>query len=86
MAASIEPHARIDENTEYGYLWWLKDLPWQDRQVRVVYMSGNGGNKIGFVPELGLTFAITANNYGARGMHEQTERVLVDSVLASVSR
>jgi CubicO group peptidase (beta-lactamase class C family) len=86
VAASIEPHARIDENTEYGYLWWLKDLPWQDRRVRVVYMSGNGGNKVGFVPELGLTFAITANNYGGRGMHEQTERVLVDSVLVSVSR
>jgi CubicO group peptidase (beta-lactamase class C family) len=86
VATSIEPHARIDESTEYGYLWWLKDLPWQNRRVRAVFMSGNGGNKIGFVPELGLTFAITANNYGARGMHEQTERVLVESVLASVSR
>jgi CubicO group peptidase (beta-lactamase class C family) len=86
VATSIEPHARIDESTEYGYLWWLKDLPWQNRRVRAVFMSGNGGNKIGFVPELGLTFAITANNYGARGMHEQTERVLVDSILASVNR
>jgi len=52
--------------------------------VRVVFMSGNGGNKIGLVPDLGLTFVISSNNYGARGMHEQTERVLVESVLASV--
>ena len=36
------------------------------------------------MPELGLAFAITSNNYGARGMHEQTERVLVEAVLASV--
>ena len=84
VATSIQPHARIDEATEYGYLWWLKDLPWHGKRVRVVFMSGNGGNKIGLVPDLGLTFVISSNNYGARGMHEQTERVLVESVLASV--
>ena len=84
IAESTRPHAQIDEQTEYGYLWWLKDLPWRDRKVHVVYMSGNGGNKIGFVPELDLAFAITSNNFGARGMHEQTERVLVQSVLAAV--
>jgi CubicO group peptidase (beta-lactamase class C family) len=86
IAESTRPHAEIELGTEYGYLWWLKDLPWRDRKVHVVYMSGNGGNKVGFVPELDLAFAITSNNYGARGMHEQTERVLVQSVLASVQR
>jgi len=85
IAESIRPHAEIDAQTEYGYLWWLKDLPWRDRKVRVVYMSGNGGNKVGVVPELDLAFAIASNNYGAKGMHEQTERVLVHSVLAAVS-
>lgn len=84
VARSIRPHAQVDEQTEYGYLWWLKDVPWRDRRVRIVYMSGNGGNKIGFVPELDLAFAITSNNYGAKAMHEQTERVLVQSVLAAV--
>jgi CubicO group peptidase (beta-lactamase class C family) len=84
VAESIQPHAGIDGNTEYGYLWWLKDLRRGERTVRAVFMSGNGGNKIGFFPELGLTFAITANNYGAKGMHEQTERVLVENILASV--
>jgi CubicO group peptidase (beta-lactamase class C family) len=62
----------------------LTTLAWQDRKVRVVFMSGNGGNKVGFVPELDLAFVITSNNYNAKGMHEQTERVLVQSVLASV--
>ncbi len=84
IAEATRPHAEIDEVTEYGYLWWLKDLPWGERKVHVVYMSGNGGNKIGYVPELDLAFAITSNNYGAKGMHEQTERVLVQSVLAAV--
>jgi len=84
VATSTRPHAQIDEQTEYGYLWWLKDLPWRDRKVQVVFMSGNGGNKIGFVPELDVAFAITSNNFGAKGMHEQTERVLVQSVLAAI--
>ena len=84
IVAATRARAEIDGGTEYGYLWWLKDLPWRDRKVRVVYMSGNGGNKIGCVPELDLAFAITSNNYGAKGMHEQTERMLVQSVLAAV--
>jgi len=49
--------------------------------VRVIYMSGNGGNKVGFVPELELVFAITSNNYNTPGMHEQTERLLTEFVL-----
>ncbi|MGZ3446324.1 MAG: serine hydrolase domain-containing protein [Myxococcaceae bacterium] len=84
VATSVRPHVQIDEQTEYGYLWWLKDLPWRDRKVHVVYMSGNGGNKLGFIPELDVAFAITSNNYNAKGMHEQTERVLVQSILAAV--
>jgi CubicO group peptidase (beta-lactamase class C family) len=84
VAESIRPHAQIDAQTEYGYLWWLKDLAWRERKVHVVYMSGNGGNKVGFVPELDVAFAITSDNYGSKGMHEQTERVLVKSVLAAV--
>ncbi len=50
-----------------------EDLPWRDRKVHVVYMSGNGGNKA-VRPRLDVAFAITSNNYGAKGMHEQTAR------------
>ena len=84
IAEATRAHAEVEEGTEYGYLWWLKNLPWSGRKVRVVYMSGNGGNKIGFVPELDLAFVIASSNYGAKGMHEQTERVLVQSILAAV--
>ena len=45
-------------------------------------MSGNGGNKIVAVPMLDLVAVITSTNYGTRGMHEQTEKILTDYILA----
>jgi hypothetical protein len=35
--ASIQPHPRIDDKTEYGYLWWLKSFA----GVPAFFMNGN---------------------------------------------
>ena len=48
------------------------------------FMSGNGGNKIAVFPGLDLTVVITSTNYGTRGMHEQTEKLLTDYILPAV--
>lgn len=82
-AASVEPRAEIDEKTEYGYLWWLRTFEANGRKIAVRYMSGNGGNKIAVAPELGLVAVITSRNYGTRGMHELTDRLLAEYVLAA---
>ena len=47
-------------------------------------MSGNGGNKVVAIPALDMPVAISSTNYGTRGMHEQTEKILTDYVLAAV--
>ncbi len=86
VKASIQPHARIDDDTEYGYLWWLKSFKSGDKSYPAYYMSGNGGNKVVVVPSLDLVVAITSTNYGTKGMHEQTEKILCDYVLASVQK
>src|SRR5260370_23379539 len=39
--ASTRPQARIDDKTEYGYLWWLKSFA----GVPAFPMNGNGGDK-----------------------------------------
>jgi CubicO group peptidase (beta-lactamase class C family) len=82
--ASIQPHARIDEVTEYGYLWWLKSFKSGDKSYPAFFMSGNGGNKVVAIPALDMTVVITSTNYNTRGMHEQTEKILTDYVLAAV--
>ena len=84
VRVSTQPHARIDEETEYGYLWWLKAFKSGGKSYPAFFMSGNGGNKVAVFPGLDLTVVITSTNYGTRGMHEQTEKLLTDYVLPAV--
>ncbi|MGZ4815314.1 MAG: serine hydrolase domain-containing protein [Terriglobales bacterium] len=76
---STQPHAQIDDHTNYGYLWWLRTFNGHP----TYYMSGNGGNKVGVVPDLDLAFVITSTNYSTRGMHEQTDKILADYIIAA---
>jgi CubicO group peptidase (beta-lactamase class C family) len=78
---STRPHARIDDHTEYGYLWWLRAFEAGGRRVPAFYMSGNGGSKVLVAPDLRLVVVITSTNYNAKGMHEQTDRLLTDYIL-----
>lgn len=83
---SPQPHARIDDTTEYGYLWWLKSFKSGEKSYPAFYMSGNGGNKIVAIPALDMAVAITSTNYNTRGMHEQTDKILTDYVIAAVEK
>jgi len=84
VKTSVQPHAQIDDETEYGYLWWLKTFKSGGKGYPAFFMSGNGGNKVAVFPGLDLTVVITSTNYGTRGMHEQTEKLLTDYILAAV--
>jgi len=86
VKSSTEPHAQIDDNTEYGYLWWLKTFKSGDRGYAAYLMNGNGGNKVAVFPALDMAVVITSTNYNTRGMHEQTEKLLTDYVLAAVEK
>jgi len=84
VRVSTQPHARIDNETEYGYLWWLKSFKSGGKSYPAFFMSGNGGNKVVVFPSLDLAAVITSTNYNTRGMHEQTEKLLTDYILAAV--
>lgn len=86
VKVSTEPHAQIDEVTNYGYLWWLKSFKSGEKGYPVFYMSGNGGNKVVAIPALDMAVVITSTNFNTRGMHEQTDRILTDYVLAAVEK
>jgi CubicO group peptidase (beta-lactamase class C family) len=81
---SITPHAQINDHQEYGYLWWLQSFKAGDRSYPAFFMSGNGGNKVLGFPTLDLAVAITSTNYNTRGMHEQTDQLLSEYILAAV--
>jgi CubicO group peptidase (beta-lactamase class C family) len=84
VRTSVQPHARIDDDTEYGYLWWIKSFKAGGKSYPAFFMSGNGGNKVAAFPGLDMVVVITSTNYSTRGMHEQTEKLLTDYILAAV--
>ena len=84
VQTSTQPHARIDDQTEYGYLWWLKAFKSGGKSYPAFFMSGNGGNKVAVFPGLDLAVVVTSTNYSTRGMHEQTEKLLTDYILPAV--
>ena len=81
VEASTKPHARVDENTEYGYLWWLKSFHAGSRTYAGILMQGNGGNKVAVFPALDAVVVMTTTNFGVRGSHELTDRLLTDYIL-----
>jgi CubicO group peptidase (beta-lactamase class C family) len=81
VRTSTQPKARIDDDTEYGYLWWLKSFKSGGKVHSAFMMNGNGGNKVVVFPELDLTVVLTSTNYNTHGMHEQTDRLLTDYIL-----
>jgi CubicO group peptidase (beta-lactamase class C family) len=86
VKASITPHARIDDETEYGYLWWLRKFKAGDRAFAAFYMTGTGGNKVFVFPEVEMTVVITSENYRERDAHPLSERLLADYILSAVEK
>jgi CubicO group peptidase (beta-lactamase class C family) len=76
--ASTRPHARIDDSTEYGYLWWIRDFGGH----RSYYMTGTGGNRVHVVPDLDAVVVITTTNFRLRNAHELSDRLVAAAIQA----
>ena len=84
MAASVQPHARIDDDTEYGYLWWLKTYKAGGRNFRSYFMSGTGGNHVHVFPDQKTVVVITTTNFRERSPHEITDKLLTERILPAL--
>ncbi len=78
---STRPQARIDETTDYGYLWWLKEFGPYEKACRAYYMAGAGGNKALVFPEHGCCAVITSTNFRRRDAHQLTDSLVEDYIL-----
>ncbi len=85
VKASTEPRAQVDEETEYGYLWWLKSFKAGTKNSPAWLMQGNGGNKVAIFPALKTVVVITTTNFGMRNAHQLSDKLLTDYVLAAAS-
>jgi len=78
---STRPHVRVDDDTDYGYLWWLRRMPRGAENTPGWFMQGNGGNKVVVFPEEDLVAVVTARNFGAPKGENLEDRILTDYVL-----
>lgn len=82
VQASIAPHARPNDDMDYGYLWWLMRFPGKDSKVWKSYsMNGTGGNSVQVFPAERLVVVVTTTNYNARQPHLLTAKLLMEQVL-----
>jgi CubicO group peptidase (beta-lactamase class C family) len=83
--ASTRPHAQIDDQTEYGYLWWLRIFGKRPNAHHAFYMSGAGGNKVLVFPDLDLVAVVTSENFHRHDAHELSEHLVAEFILPAVS-
>ena len=82
VQASIAPHARPNDDMDYGYLWWLMRFPGKDGKVWKSYsMNGTGGNSVQVFPEQRVVVVVTTTSYNVRQPHLLTAKLLMEQVL-----
>ena len=79
VAESLRPHARVNDDTEYGYLWWLRQYAGE----RCFFMAGTGGNRVHVFPDRELVAVITTTNFRRRDANALSDRLLVEQILES---
>lgn len=84
VAESTRPHANIDDQNDYGYLWWIRSFGKDADSHRAFYMSGAGGNKVLVFPDLDLVAVVTSENFHRRDAHDLSNRLLEKYVLPAV--
>ena len=80
--ASLTDYVRIDESTNYGYLWWRPRYEVSDSIYTANMMSGSGGNKVYALPEFGIVVVITKNDFRDRNAHATAEALFREEVVA----
>jgi CubicO group peptidase (beta-lactamase class C family) len=77
VAESLRPHARVNDEIEYGYLWWLREYVGE----RCFFMAGTGGNRVHVFPERDLVAVITTTNFRRRDANALSDRLVVEQIL-----
>lgn len=78
---SLTAQATTGEAADYGYLWWLMKIPYQDAVITTPTMAGNGGNAVFLFPEKRAVVVITTANYQERQPHLLTFKLLTEHLL-----
>lgn len=75
-----------DYKLDYGYLWWVKDYPYNGKTVRAYFASGNGGQIAMAIPDLDLAIGFYAGNYNDAGGRTATNVYVPKYILPAVEK
>ena len=84
VRASTEAHVTVDDETDYGYLWWLRRMRSGSARVSGSFMQGNGGNKVAVLPDRKAVVVLTAENFGAARAEALEDRLLTDEIFPAL--
>ncbi|AVQ00223.1 serine hydrolase [Ahniella affigens] len=87
VKASSTAHAQVEAapKIDYGYLWWLLDLPLANGEtIHLVAMNGTGGNTVLYVPSLDASIVVTTENYDVQGAPRLTLKLLSELVIPAI--
>lgn len=82
---STTPYVNARDNVDYGYLWWLQKFGPKEKAYSAYYMAGNGGSKIAVFPGLDMVVVLTSNMYGTSKAHQQSEKILSEYIVPSIT-
>lgn len=87
VEASLRPRAAIEQQQgfEYGYLWWLMELPGARGTIRAQAMNGSGGNSVQVLPEHDAVVVITTTSFDVRQPHLLTLKLVADHIVPALT-
>jgi CubicO group peptidase (beta-lactamase class C family) len=74
-------HASIHAEGDYGYGWWIRDVPVGGQVYHTYRAAGNGGQMVIVVPDLDLVVTFTGGNYNQGRVWWRWNDDLVPNVL-----
>ena len=84
VRVSTQAHVRVDDETDYGYLWWLRRMRTESGTAAGYFMQGNGGNKVVVLPDHNAVVVITAENFGPLRDKALDDRLLTEHLLPAL--
>ena len=79
--ASFADYVKIDDKTNYGYLWWRPQYEVFGEHYAGNMMSGSGGNRVYVLAEFGIVVVLTKSDFQDREAHAKSDDFFITEIV-----